>query len=125
MKKILLIVMTLFLTSCSKSSEVESCHYSVLFQSFMARSDKEYCQSVYDSFNTAKFNRRISEDRTFGLNSILVIFQRVDQDDEHYILNKDGVLMYDIDNIMYETNIEVERYTELFERIEAQKHPKN
>jgi len=122
-KRIVIVLCSLLLSSCNQKIEVESCMYTILIQSFAAKSDKEYCQIIYNSIDSAKFNRRMSDESIFGIDSILINFQFSDREDELYFINKEGILSYSVGDFTYKSNINKDIYTQLSERIEAQKYP--
>lgn len=123
-KRVAGILCTLLLSSCTQKVEVESCMYTVLIQSFGAKSDKEYCQIIYNSIDSAKFNRRMSDVSIFGIDSILINFQFSDGEDELYFINKEGILSYSVGDFTYKSNLNKDIYTQLSDRIEAQKYPR-
>ncbi|MDP3445161.1 MAG: hypothetical protein Q8T08_20060 [Ignavibacteria bacterium] len=121
--RIIVILCTLLLSSCTQRTEVESCRYGVLIQSFSAKSDKEYCQAIYDSIDSSKFNRRMSDNIIFGIDSILINFELSEGENEYYFINKEGILSYNVGEFTYKSNINTDIYTQLSESIEAQKYP--
>lgn len=121
MKKIAIVLMIVLLTSCAKIPEVKSCHYGVLISSYISQSNQDICQTIYDAIDSAKFNRRMSDDLLFGIDSILINFQFEDHDDESYFINKDGILTYQIKDIIYKTTIDKKLYNLMIEAIELEK----
>jgi len=121
MKKIVIVLMIVLLTSCAKIPEVKSCHYGVLISSYISQSNQDICQTIYDAIDSAKFNRRMSDDLLFGIDSILINFQFEDHDDESYFINKDGILTYQIKDIIYKTTIDKKLYDLMIEAIELEK----
>lgn len=122
MKKIVIVlIILLLLTSCAKIPEVKSCHYGVLISSYISQSNQDICQTIYDAIDSAKFNRRMSDDLLFGIDSILINFQFEGHDDESYFINKDGILTYQIKDIIYKTTIDKKLYDLMIEAIELEK----
>lgn len=120
MKK-LIIGLILLLSSCAKIPDIKSCHYGVLISSYIGQSNQDICQTVYDAIDNAKFNRRISDDLLFGIDSVLINFQFEDEEDETYFINKEGVLTYQIKDIFYKTTIDKKLYSLIIEEIELEK----
>jgi len=121
MKKIVIVLMIVLLSSCAKIPEVKSCHYGVLISSYIGQSNQDICQTIYNAIDSAKFNRRMSDDLLFGIDSILINFQFEDHDDESYFINKDGILTYQIKDIIYKTTIDKKLYNLITEAIELEK----
>lgn len=120
MKK-LIIGLIIVLSSCAKIPDIKSCHYGVLISSYIGQSNQDICQTVYDAIDNAKFNRRISDDLLFGIDSVLINFQFEDEEDETYFINKEGVLTYQIKDIFYKTTIDKKLYSLIIEEIELEK----
>lgn len=120
MKK-LIIGLILLISSCAKIPDIKSCHYGVLISSYIGQSNQDICQTVYDAIDNAKFNRRISDDLLFGIDSVLINFQFEDEEDETYFINKEGVLTYQIKDIFYKTTIDKKLYSLIIEEIELEK----
>lgn len=120
MKK-LIIGLIIVLSSCAKIPDVKSCHYGVLISSYIGQSNQDICQTVYDAIDNAKFNRRISDDLLFGIDSVLINFQFENKEDETYFINKEGILMYQIKDIFYQTKIDKKLYSLIIEEIELEK----
>lgn len=121
MKKIVIVLIIILLTSCAKIPEVKSCHYGVLISSYIGQSNQDIYQTIYDEIDSAKFNRRMSDDLLFGIDSILINFQFEDHDDESYFISKDGILTYQIKDIIYKTTIDKKLYNLITEAIELEK----
>lgn len=120
MKK-LIIGLIILLSSCAKIPDIKSCHYGVLISSYIGQSNQDICQTVYDAIDNAKFNRRISDDLLFGIDSVLINFQFENKEDETYFINKEGVLTYQIKDIFYQTTIDKKLYSLIIEEIELEK----
>lgn len=121
MKKIVIVLMIVLLTSCAKIPEVKSCHYGVLISSYIGQSNQDICQTIYDAIDSAKFNRKISEDLLFGIDSVLINFQFEDKEDESFFVNKDGILTYEIEDNIYRSKIDKKLYSLIIEEIESEK----
>lgn len=121
MKKIVIVLMIVILTSCAKIPEVKSCHYGVLISSYIGQSNQDICQTIYDAIDSAKFNQRMSDDLLFGIDSILINFQFEDHDDESYFINKDGILTYQNKDFFYKSTIDKKLYDLMIEAIELEK----
>ena len=121
MKKIAIVLMIVLLTSCAKIPEVKSCHYGVLISSYIGQSNHGICQTVYDAIDSAKFNRNISDDLLFGIDSVLINFQFDDKEDESFFINKDGILTYEIEENIYRSKIDKKLYSLIIEEIELEK----
>lgn len=121
MKKIAIVLMIVLLTSCAKIPEVKSCHYGVLISSYIGQSNQGICQTVYDAIDSAKFNRNISDDLLFGIDSVLINFQFEDKEAEHFFINKDGILTYEIEDNIYRSKIDKKLYSLIIEEIELEK----
>jgi hypothetical protein len=65
----------------------------------------------------------MSDVSIFGINSIIVIFEFSDGENENYFINQEGILSYSVGDFTYKSNINKDIYTQLSERIEAQKYP--
>jgi hypothetical protein len=120
MKK-LIIGLIIVLSSCAKIPDIKSCHYGVLISSYIGQSNQDICQTVYDAIDNAKFNRRISDDLLFGIDSVLINFQFENKEDETYFINKEGILTYQIKDIFYQTTIDKKLYSLIIEEIELEK----
>lgn len=120
MKK-LIIGLIIVLSSCAKIPDIKSCHYGVLISSYIGQSNQDICQTVYDAIDNAKFNRRISDDLLFGIDSVLINFQFENKEDETYFINKEGILTYQIKDIIYQTTIDKKLYSLIIEEIELEK----
>lgn len=120
MKKFI-IGLIILLSSCAKIPDVKSCHYGVLISSYIGQSNQDICQTVYDAIDNAKFNRRISDDLLFGIDSVLINFQFENKEDETYFINKEGILTYQIKDIFYQTTIDKKLYSLIIEEIELEK----
>lgn len=120
MKK-LIIGLIIVLSSCAKIPDIKSCHYGVLISSYIGQSNQDICQIVYDAIDNAKFNRRISDDLLFGIDSVLINFQFENKEDETYFINKEGILTYQIKDIFYQTTIDKKLYSLIIEEIELEK----
>lgn len=120
MKK-LIIGLIIVLSSCAKIPDIKSCHYGVLISSYIGQSNQDICQTVYDAIDNAKFNRRISDDLLFGIDSVLINFQFENKEDETYFINKEGILTYQIKDIFYKTTIDKKLYSLIIEEIELEK----
>ena len=120
MKK-LIIGLIIVLSSCAKIPDIKSCHYGVLISSYIGQSNQDICQTVYDAIDNAKFNRRISDDVLFGIDSVLINFQFENKEDETYFINKEGILTYQIKDIFYQTTIDKKLYSLIIEEIELEK----
>ncbi len=120
MKK-LIIGLIILLSSCAKIPDIKSCHYGVLISSYIGQSNQDICQTVYDAIDNAKFNRRISDDLLFGIDSVLINFQFENKEDETYFINKEGILTYQIKDIFYQTTIDKKLYSLIIEEIELEK----
>jgi|GEM_PF-2607902 len=120
MKK-LIIGLIIVLSSCAKIPDIKSCHYGVLISSYIGQSNQDICQTVYDAIDNAKFNRRISDDLLFGIDSVLINFQFENEEDETYFINKEGILTYQIKDIFYQTTIDKKLYSLIIEEIELEK----
>lgn len=120
MKK-LIIGLIIVLSSCAKIPDIKSCHYGVLISSYIGQSNQDICQTVYDAIDNAKFNRRISDDLLFGIDSVLINFQFENKEDETYFINKEGILTYQIKDIFYQTTIDKKHYSLIIEEIELEK----
>lgn len=120
MKK-LIIGLIIVLSSCAKIPDIKSCHYGVLISSYIGQSNQDICQTVYDAIDNAKFNRRISDDLLFGIDSVLINFQFENKEDETYFINKEGILTYQIKDIFYQTTIDKKLYSLIIEVIELEK----
>jgi len=120
MKKFI-IGLIIVLSSCAKIPDVKSCHYGVLISSYIGQSNQDICQTVYDAIDNAKFNRRISDDLLFGIDSVLINFQFENKEDETYFINKEGILTYQIKDIFYQTTIDKKLYSLIIEEIELEK----
>lgn len=120
MKKFI-IGLIILLSSCAKIPDVKSCHYGVLISSYIGQSNQDICQTVYDAIDNAKFNRRISDDLLFGIDSVLINFQFENEEDETYFINKEGILTYQIKDIFYQTTIDKKLYSLIIEEIELEK----
>lgn len=120
MKK-LIIGLIIVLSSCAKIPDIKSCHYGVLISSYIGQSNQDICQTVYDAIDNAKFNRRISDDLLFGIDSVLINFQFENKEDETYFINKEGILTYQIKDIFYKTIIDKKLYSLIIEEIELEK----
>jgi len=120
MKK-LIIGLIIVLSSCAKIPDIKSCHYGVLISSYIGQSNQDICQTVYDAIDNAKFNRRISDDLLFGIDSVLINFQFENEEDETYFINKEGILTYQIKDIFYKTIIDKKLYSLIIEEIELEK----
>lgn len=120
MKK-LIIGLIMVLSSCAKIPDIKSCHYGVLISSYIGQSNQDICQTVYDAIDNAKFNRRISDDLLFGIDSVLINFQFENKEDETYFINKEGILTYQIKDIFYQTTIDKKLYSLIIEEIELEK----
>ena len=103
MKK-LIIGLIIVLSSCAKIPDIKSCHYGVLISSYIGQSNQDICQTVYDAIDNAKFNRRISDDLLFGIDSVLINFQFENEEEETYFINKEGILTYQIKDIFLSDN---------------------
>ncbi len=121
MKKTIIVLMIVLLTSCAKIPEVKSCHYGVLISSYMGQSNQDICQTIYDAIDSAKFNRKISDDLLFGIDSVLINFQFEDKEAEHYFINKDGILTYQNKDFFYKSTIDKKLYDLMIEAIELEK----
>lgn len=119
--KRLIIGLIIVLSSCAKIPDVKSCHYGVLISSYIGQSNQDICQTVYDAIDNAKFNRRISDDLLFGIDSVLINFQFENKEDETYFINKEGILTYQIKDIFYQTTIDKKLYSLIIEEIELEK----
>lgn len=119
--KRLIIGLIIVLSSCAKIPDVKSCHYGVLISSYIGQSNQDICQTVYDAIDNAKFNRRISDDLLFGIDSVLINFQFENKEDETYFINKEGILTYQIKDIFYQTTIDKKLYSLIIEVIELEK----
>lgn len=120
MKK-LIIGLIIVLSSCAKIPDIKSCHYGVLISSYIGQSNQDICQTVYDAIDNAKFNRRISDDLLFGIDSVLINFQFENEEEETYFINKEGILTYQIKDIFYQTTIDKKLYSLIIEEIELEK----
>ena len=120
MKK-LIIGLIIVLSSCAKIPDIKSCHYGVLISSYIGQSNQDICQTVYDAIDNAKFNRRISDDLLFGIDSVLINFQFENKEDETYFINKERILTYQIKDIFYQTTIDKKLYSLIIEEIELEK----
>lgn len=121
MKRIVLGLIILLLSSCAKIPEVKSCHYGALISSYIGQSNQGICQTVYDAIDSAKFNRNISDDFLFGIDSVLINFQFEDKEAEHYFISKDGILTYQIKDFIYRSKIDKKLYDLITEAIELEK----
>ncbi len=121
MKKIAIVLMLVLLSSCAKIPEVKSCHYGALISSYIGQSNQGICQTVYDAIDSAKFNRNISDDLLFGIDSVLINFQFDDKEDESFFINKDGILTYEIEENIYRSKIDKKLYSLIIEEIELEK----
>lgn len=121
MKKIAIVLMLVLLSSCAKIPEVKSCHYGVLISSYIGQSNQGICQTVYDAIDSAKFNRNISDDLLFGIDTVLINFQFDDKEDESFFINKDGILTYEIEENIYRSKIDKKLYSLIIEEIELEK----
>ena len=121
MKRLIIGLIIVLLSSCTKIPEVKSCHYGVLISSYIGQSNQDICQTVYDAIDNAKFNRRISDDLLFGIDSVLINFQFENKEDETYFINKEGILTYQIKDIFYQTTIDKKLYSLIIEEIELEK----
>lgn len=119
--KRLIIGLIIVLSSCAKILDIKSCHYGVLISSYIGQSNQDICQTVYDAIDNAKFNRRISDDLLFGIDSVLINFQFENKEDETYFINKEGILTYQIKDIFYQTTIDKKLYSLIIEEIELEK----
>lgn len=119
--KRLIIGLIIVLSSCAKIPDIKSCHYGVLISSYIGQSNQDICQTVYDAIDNAKFNRRISDDLLFGIDSVLINFQFENKEDETYFINKEGILTYQIKDIFYQTTIDKKLYSLIIEEIELEK----
>ena len=121
MKRLIIGLIIVLLSSCTKIPEVKSCHYGVLISSYIGQSNQGICQTVYDAIDSAKFNRNISDDLLFGIDSVLINFQFEDKESEHYFISKDGILTYQIKDFIYRSKIDKKLYSLIIEEIELEK----
>lgn len=123
MKKVLIVLLIILLSSCSKVKVVETCYYSQIFSSFASteKNNLEQCQSYYSEFESAKTDGKIAKQSILRLTSIMVRFEFDDEESVNYYLNKDGLFTYDKNGFMYQSYVRKELFTELLENIEIQK----
>ena len=121
MKKLFLIISILILSACSETKVVESCRYSIIVSSFLPEADQTICQTVYDSIDSAKFNRTIVEQREFDIFSIHIRFMLNDGVEETYFIGKDGTITYEMNGMIYKIKIDKEMVNLLINNIESQK----
>jgi L-ribulose-5-phosphate 3-epimerase UlaE len=123
MKKTLLILSIVILSSCSKVNDLERCHYSQLLSSFISleTNNLEYCKSIYKEIENAKVNAKVNKDFLFKFDSIGIYFVFPDDVSETYFLSIDGTLSYNLNDTHYSTHIRKELFTELMDNIDKQK----
>ena len=121
MKKALILLSVLLLSSCAQTKVVKACQYSIIVSSFLPEADQELCQTVYDAIDSAKFNRRIIDERIFDIFSIHIRFQFGEGDEEFYMINKDGTITYEENDLTYKIDIGEEIVALLIDNIESQK----
>ena len=121
MKHLIIGLIIVLLSSCVKIPEVKSCHYGVLISSYIGQSNQGICQTIYDAIDSAKFNRNISDDLLFGIDSVLINFQFDDKEDESFFISKDGILTYQIKDFIYRSKIDKKLYSLIIEEIELEK----
>jgi len=123
MKKLLIVLIILLLSSCTKVKVVEACYYGQIFSSFASteKNNLEQCQSYYSEFESAKTNGKLATQSILGLTSVRVRFEFDDEENVNYYLNKDGLFTYDKNGFMYQSYVRKELFTELLENIEIQK----
>jgi len=121
MKRLIIGLIIILTSSCAKIPDVKSCHYGILIQSFIGQSNQGICQTVYDAIHSAKFNRSLSDDLLFGIDSVFINFQFEDKENEMYFINKEGIVTYQIKDIFYKTTIDKKLYFLIIEEIELEK----
>lgn len=123
MKKILIVLFIILLTSCTEARVVEACYYTQLFSSFASteKNNLEQCQSYYSEFESAKTKGKLATQSILRLTSVMVRFELDDEKSVTYYLNKDGLFTYDKNGFMYQSFVREELFTELLENIEIQK----
>ncbi len=123
MKKIIIVLFIILLSSCTKVYVVEACYYTQIFSSFASteKNNLEQCQSYYSEFESAKSKGKIATQSILRLTSFMVRFEFDDEENVNYYLNKDGLFTYDKNGFMYQSYVRKELFTELLENIEIQK----
>ncbi len=124
MKKIILILITLFITSCSEMNDVESCRYGLMAQSFTVNASIENCKTIYKEIELSKSKGEKNIENIFRNDSIMINFRLINDVNENYFINKDGTLFYDIMNVTYKVEIRKELFAELLTSLDQQKHNK-
>jgi len=123
MKKLLIVLIILLLSSCTKIKVVKACYYTQIFSSFasLEKNNLEQCQSYYSEFESAKADGKLASQSILRLTSVRIRFEFDDEENVNYFLNKDGVFTYDKNGFMYQSYVRKELFTELLENIEIQK----
>lgn len=123
MKKVLIVLFIILLSSCSKVKVVETCYYGQIFSSFASteKNNLEQCQSYYAEFESAKKSGKLATQSILRLTSVMIRFEFDDEESVNYYLNKDGLFTYHKNGFMYQSYVRKELFTELLENIEIQK----
>jgi len=116
MKKVLIILIILILSSCSKSIDIEACRTNFSFRSYAYDGSIDECSTIYNKIDKSK--SIIDPNSMVDGNSIQIHFEFEDSNIENYFLNPDGTLLYDIENVQYSLKMDTEFYTQLKNNLE-------
>lgn len=116
MKKVLIILLILLLSSCSKSIDIEACRTNLFARSFAYLGETDECITIYNKIDKSK--SIIDPNSMEDGNSIQIHFVFEDSKIENYFLNPDGTLLYDIENLQYSLKMDKEFYTQLKDNLE-------
>jgi len=96
MKKVLIVLFIILLSSCTKVKVVEACYYGQIFSSFASteKNNLEQCQSYFVEFESAKSKGKIAKQSILRLTSVMVRFELDNEESVHYYLNKGGIIKY-------------------------------
>lgn len=118
MRKVLIILTISFLTACSKSSDIEACRFTFLAQSYAKTIEINECIKIYKEIEAIKSKSDVDNETLLEGSSISLYFEFVDSENENYLLNPDGTLLYYIQDVQYSVKMSKEFFVQLKENIE-------
>lgn len=122
MRKIVIILTLIILSACAQAREVETCHYSIIISSFLPEASQEVCELAYDAINSAKFNRKLVDEVSKDIFSVHIRFRFIDGEEESYIIDNNGSITYQENEMFYKIKIDKEIVDLLKENIKSQKN---
>lgn len=118
LKKALIILIILLLSSCAKKSDIEACRTNFFARSYAYKGSIDECVEIYKEIETEKSQSLIESNSTIDGNSITIQFEFIDSEIEDYFLNSDGTLLFYIEEVLYSVKMSKEFFTQLKDNLE-------